>query len=328
MKPGCTARTLHIANGTSVTGSLDPVAVPGQRMIWCDPLHDGPVPGDVSDEELRRIRATFLAASSAGAGAADEILRQLQRADEHVAAAYQHDEVVLWYEHDLFDQLNLIHLLDRLSHLSPKPTVTLICIDRHPAHPRFKGLGELSTTELTQLLPQRVAVTDEQYAAATAAWRAFRSDDPCAIERFVDADSGTLPYLGAALRRHLEEFPWTTTGLSRREARALSLIRDGHSTTWALFRHFDGDDRAFYISDTALLDVLRGLAAATPPLIEIGHAAADPDSLPNVPVALTSAGASVPASVHGIEKWLGGVYISGRGPTWRWNPLESRLIYA
>ncbi len=322
------ARTLHIANGSSVTGSLDPIAVPGDRMIWCDPLHDGPVPGDVSDAELRRIRATFLAGSGGAPADRDQILRELERADQQIAAAAQYDEVILWYEHDLFDQLNLIHLLDRLSRVSPKPDITLICIGEHPAHPRFKGLGELSTPELTALLPQRTAVTDEQYASATAAWQAFRSNDPRAIERFLDADTGPLPFLGAALRRHLEEFPWTTTGLSRHEGRALSLIKDGCTTTWELFRHFDGDDRAFYITDTSLMDVVKRLAMATPPLVEIDGSISEADGLPNARLSLSSAGAHVSAALHGIEKWLGGVYISGRGPTWRWDPGENRLIHA
>lgn len=321
------ARTLHIANGSSVTGSLDPVAVPGDRMIWCDPLHDGPVPGDVSDDELRGIRATFLAGSGAAPADRDEILRELERADQQVATAAQYDEVILWYEHDLFDQLNLIHLLARLSGVSPKPAVTLICINQHPAHPRFKGLGELSTAELTALLPQRVPVTDEQYASATASWRAFRSSDPRAIEQFLDADTGALPFLGAALRRHLEEFPWTTTGLSRSEGRALTLIRDGYTTTWELFRQFD-DDRAFHITDTGLMDVVRRLARAAPPLVEIDGADSGSDGLPQARLSLSSAGTQASDALHGIEKWLGGVYISGRGPTWRWDPKANRLIYA
>jgi hypothetical protein len=35
----------------------------------------------------------------------------------------------------------------------------------------------------------------------------------------------SLPFLAAALRRHLEEFPWTTDGLSRTERQ----IRDGNT---------------------------------------------------------------------------------------------------
>jgi hypothetical protein len=130
------------------------------------------------------------------------------------------------------------------------------------------------------------------------------------------------------LRRHLEEFPWTTTGLSRREGRALLLIRDGYTTTWELFRHFDDDDRAFYITDTALMDVVRRLANAAPPLIQAGAAVGDSDGLPNVRLSLSSAAAHVSNGGHGIEKWLGGVHIPGRGPTWHWDPQGNRLIYA
>jgi hypothetical protein len=319
-------RTLHIANGTSVTTTLDPIAVPGDRMIWCDPLHDGPVPANVSDAELRRVRAAFLASSS-GATSHDDILRELERADRQVAESAKYDEVILWYEHDLFDQLNLIQLLERLSRVSPRPTVTLICIDAHPDHPRFKGLGELSATELTALLPGRAAVTDAQYASATAAWAAFRSPDPRDVERWLEADRGALPFLGPALRRHLEEFPWTTTGLSRREGRLLGLLRNGERTSWELFRQVDGDDRRFYVTDTALRDLLVRLANATPPLVDLGSW---PESagLPDVVVKLSTAGAELSSDLHGIEKWLGGVHITGRGPAWRWDPAGKRLIHA
>jgi hypothetical protein len=321
-------RTLHIANGTSVTGTLDPIAVPGDRMIWCDPLHDGPVPADVPDAELRRVRAAFLAGSSAAPEASrEEILVELERADQQVADAARYDEVVLWYEHDLFDQLNLIQLLERLSRVSPRPVVTLICIDAHPNHPRFKGLGELSATELTALLPRRAAVTDAQYVSASTAWRAFRSPDPRDIERWLETDTGALPFLAPALRRHLEEFPWTTTGLSRREGRALALLRNGDQTTWELFRQFDGDDRTFYVTDTSLLEVLTRLASATPPLVEMGQLPDESAGLPNVPVKLSPAGAQLSGDLHGIKKWLGGVYITGRGPAWRWDPAGKRLIH-
>ena len=322
-------RTLHIANGTSVTGTLDPIAVPGDRMIWCDPLHDGPVPANVPDDELRRVRAAFLAGSIAASEASrDDILRELERSDRQVANAAQYDEVILWYEHDLFDQLNLIQLLERLARVSPRPSVTLICIDAHPSHPTFKGLGELSATELTALLPRRAAVTDAQYASASAAWRAFRSPDPRDIERWLETDNAALPFLAPALRRHLEEFPWTTTGLSRREHRAVALLRHGDLTTWELFRQFDGDDRTFYVTDTSLLEVLRRLASATPPLVELGEVPVESAGLPNVLVKLSSAEAEPSRDLRGIKKWLGGVYITGRGPAWRWDPADKRLIHA
>ena len=58
--------------------------------------------------------------------------------DDHAA----YDELVLWFEHDLFDQLNLIQLLSRVGRdrVVPKP-VSLISIDSYPGHPQLQGPG-------------------------------------------------------------------------------------------------------------------------------------------------------------------------------------------
>ena len=54
---------LHVVNGHDTTDLIDLSDVPGRTMVWCDPLHDGPVPGGVSDPELIDVRAAFLASS-------------------------------------------------------------------------------------------------------------------------------------------------------------------------------------------------------------------------------------------------------------------------
>ena len=52
---------LHVANGHSTTGTIREAGIPGLLSIWADPLHEGPVPGDISDEELIDVRASHLA---------------------------------------------------------------------------------------------------------------------------------------------------------------------------------------------------------------------------------------------------------------------------
>ena len=51
---------LHVANGHATTGLIELANLPGRTMVWCDPLHDGPVPGGLSDDELIRVRAGHL----------------------------------------------------------------------------------------------------------------------------------------------------------------------------------------------------------------------------------------------------------------------------
>ena len=56
-------RLLHVANGHCTTGLIELSGVPGRTMVWCDPLNEGAGSGNVSDEELLRMRAEFLAGS-------------------------------------------------------------------------------------------------------------------------------------------------------------------------------------------------------------------------------------------------------------------------
>ena len=107
-----TPRFHHVANGTSTTDLIERAGLPGTRSIWADPLHDGPVPAGLSDRELMAVRAAHLADGN-GAPVA-EIAAELARWRTALDDAGAYDELVLWYEHDLFDQLNLIQVLDRI----------------------------------------------------------------------------------------------------------------------------------------------------------------------------------------------------------------------
>ncbi|HXW06985.1 MAG TPA: hypothetical protein VD833_17260 [Vicinamibacterales bacterium] len=59
MTAAASRRFLHVANGTCTTDTIE--AAGRTRSIWADPLHDGPVPGGLSDSELLEVRRQFLA---------------------------------------------------------------------------------------------------------------------------------------------------------------------------------------------------------------------------------------------------------------------------
>jgi hypothetical protein len=331
-------RFLHVANGDCTTSLIHEAGLPGTLSVWADVLHDGPVPGGLSDEELLPIRAKFLADDSSAGGGRDgeaaDVAAGLMRWRAVIQDTSAYDELVLWYEHDLFDQLNLIQLLALIGQRPPVgKRVSLICIGSFPGRDRFKGLGELTAAELAPLLDTRQPVTQAQYALATRAWDAFRASDPRALEALVRGDAGgsaggnadmaALPFLEAALRRHLEEFPWTTDGLSRTERRLMELAAAGPIAFADAFPRVHEGETAFYIADDSLLAVIERLAASTPPLMVSGNA-----------LTLTDTGRAVLAgeidrvSHCGIDRWLGGVHLDGRCATWRWNPETRRIVLA
>jgi hypothetical protein len=102
---------LHISNG-------DATDVPGtglaRRVVyWRDVLHEGPVP-EVAVAELRRIRVGFLAGYE-GVERAGTMRRFAER--DQALEAGRDGEYVLWFEADLYDQLQLTEILARLAGL-------------------------------------------------------------------------------------------------------------------------------------------------------------------------------------------------------------------
>jgi hypothetical protein len=197
---------LHITNGDCAVAVISQV-VQGTILPWRDVLHEGPVRAGLSLEELSAERARFIAA--AGWSAFAEAKQSFEQRDATFRRAGEHDEIVLWFEHDLYDQLQLIQVLDGLAELRGPP-ISLVC--------EAEYLGTMEPARAAELFSLRSPLTRRHFQEAQAAWAAFRSPDPTRID---PNRSKALQFLGAALRRHLEEFPWTTDGLSRSERQIL-----------------------------------------------------------------------------------------------------------
>src|SRR5918998_4944111 len=123
---------------------MERAGLAGDLLAWRDVLHEGPVP-PYSPDELRRVRAEYLA--TLGGGEPTAVEDELRARDERLADAIASLEpVVLWFEHDLYDQLQLLQILSGLPDLPTR--VELICIGTFPGRPDFRGLCELDPEEL------------------------------------------------------------------------------------------------------------------------------------------------------------------------------------
>jgi hypothetical protein len=325
-----TARFLHVANGTCTTRLIEASGIPGTRSIWADPLYEGPVPGGLSDEELLDVRARYLdpPPGDSYVGTVDDLRVWRQTIEAHDA----YDELVLWFEHDLFDQLNLVQLLTWIrKRLPDRKVVSLVCIGSFPGHPGFKGLGELTPDDLASLLETRRRVSEAQYRQAEEAWRAFRSATPEALDSLRQTETTALPYLAPAIRRFLQEYPSTTDGLSRSERRLLRLADRGPIDLAAAFPRMHEDEDVYYITDGSLAALAETLSATSPPLISVARGGDSDGLLLRGAVALTDAGRDVLAgrrdrvATCGIDRWLGGVHLQAGFAIWRWDDQHERI---
>jgi len=171
-EPSTTPRLLHVLNGDSVRMTLEHSDVPGAFAPYADILHEGPVPRASGSAAWRETRARFLV--EGGYGTYAEALRTYEQWDASLAAFADYDEVVLWFEHDLFDQLLLLRHLDWFSHRDlGTTTLSLICIGEFPGFDDFHGLGELDADPLASLLGTRQRVSAGQLALGRRGWQAF-----------------------------------------------------------------------------------------------------------------------------------------------------------
>ena len=324
----------HVANGSSTTTLIERAGLPGSCSIWADPLHDGPVPAELSDRELMEMRARFLAD---GEHAIPEVIAELERWRAAIDDASSYDELVLWYEHDLFDQLNLIQLLDRIGPAAASARrVSLVSIDSFPGRPDFRGLGELTPEDIASLFDTRRPIVESQLALAARAWSAFRSPDPRAIEALLLTDTRPLPFLAAALSRHLRELPSTRDGLSRFELSILDLASEEPVSIWDAFHRVSNGETAFYLGDSSFWRLVESLAAgaADHALLDLTLESAFGAALPRGHLSLTETGRAVLAgdldrvTAIGIDRWLGGVHLEGRGPIWRFDDATKRVVFA
>jgi DNA-binding transcriptional MerR regulator len=330
--------TLHVTNGDSVGKTLRRTALGGAVLSWQDVLHEGPVPAGTR-AALRSARAEFLAAC--GWGRRGTIRAGLERRDRQLADALAVGrEVVFWFEHDLFDQLQLIDALSLVAGAGVDPaSVELIVVGSFPGKPRFRGLGELNADELESLWPQRRPATPEVLSAAVLAWRALRAPDPTALAELALSGTPELPFLAAALVRLLEELPGAGDGLSAVERRALRAVEAGARSAEDAFAVAQDEEAAPFLGDAWFFRTLSILGRGESRLLE--SAAGEPLAAPpplgeweafgGAGLRLTALGRRVlggkadRVELLGIDRWVGGVHLLP-GAVWRWDAQARALV--
>ncbi|WP_234274419.1 DUF1835 domain-containing protein [Billgrantia zhangzhouensis] len=215
--------TLHIRCGSDIEYSLRTVGFEGDFLEFSDPFCIGPL-CDLPPEELMRLRASFLAKVS---GMAErDALARLRKGYEALEELEGYERLVLWFEHDSYDQLILAYLLHRLHENPPRARVELVAVESVPGVARFIGLGQLAPDLLAWLWHQRRPVEAPLLKLGTQVWQALTADDPEPLKALAVTGMPPLPMMGRALVRYLQERPAVDTGLGLTERLTLEIVHD------------------------------------------------------------------------------------------------------
>ena len=308
---------LHVLNGDSARIGLEQSGIPGEIVVWPDVLYEGPTPL-ATGEEWIAARTAHLAGVSDRA--VDDVSARYRRDDAVLESFREHDEIVFWFEHDLFDQLLLIRHLWWMGERGARSAggetrFSLVCKDAY--------LGLLKPETFPALFADRRVITEAQITLGSQAWTAFCRDDPSRLPAFATAVLPDLPFLPAAMRRFLEEYPSTLNGLSRTEAQILRVASDGPLSVGKAFRESAALEEAVFMGDLSFFAIVKGLAYARQPLLSIDGPSNDSVSFVEKSIRVTEAGRAVQAgradhiALNGIDRWMGGVHLTPER-LWRW----------
>ncbi len=328
---------IHIHNGDCSANIAKTSSLPGEHSAWRESLITGPTPAQVSGDEWRSVRAGHL--SEAYGVDLQECGRGLLDQEKKLWSFEEHEEVVLWFEPDLFCQINLLYLLNWFAQQDTGNTrLSLICIGEFPGKENFRGLGELNAEQMASLFPARQQVTSAQLKLAERAWAAYCSADPTDVEKVVESDTALLPFLSQALKAHLRRFPSTKNGLGSIENRGLELIHGGLTAFIDVFPRFGDAEPVYGLGDAQFWLALQRMSRGSQPLLRIdngrnGGRELTPDIVHNAEFEITETGKSVLSGeadfveLNGIDLWLGGVHLSPNN-LWRWNESSETLVSA
>lgn len=250
--------TLHITNGDSTVELLKAANLAGTYLPWRDVLHMGPVPMTDNLAQLSQIRADYLA--SLGWGDQDALLSDFKRRDDQLAQFGLFDEVILWFEHDLYDQLQLIQLLSWFEQHNPdKQDIMLI----NPG----KYLGHHRVDEVPNLLAIQQVVTDQQLLLAKQAWFAFRQKDTSQWQDLLNQNTSSLPFLSKAIMRSIGELPNPQSGINQTEKMMLNAINKGFNTPASLFKQYCQEEEDMFLGDMGFFWFLKQLQIDQPSLV-------------------------------------------------------------
>jgi hypothetical protein len=323
---------LHIHNGNSSAETARNARIPGEHLAWREALACGPAPANLSDDEFLELRAQHLTgAYHVDVGACARELRRQQQALNRFG---DHEEVVLWFEHDLFCQVHLVYLLNWFAQRDLGQTkLSLICIDQFSGVDDFRGLGQLNESQLESLLPQRREISEAQLQLGHKAWASYSSSTPELVEDLISTKTDALPFLKPAFTKHLERFPSVRNGLGRIENILLELIAGGHHDFKSLFAAFQQREPVYGFGDAQIFLHLTGLSKGPHLSLTMSNPDAGMDSsqIAEHSFELTEHGTRIFNSeadfvrVNGIDLWLGGVHLQGETAAWRWDEAAKTL---
>ena len=204
---------LHITNGDSTTNYLKKLKFSGDFITWREMLCEGKTTTDVGSESFWKNRYDFF--KSSYKISKQKFIDYTVKEYRSLCNKKNTKEIVLWFEHDLFCQINMIAVLSWLKRYRKGYHISLVCSGKIGGSKKMFSLSELNEKQIQNHFKNRVNLTEDDIEYADYIWQLYCSDSPLRLETVYKFNPmSPFSYLATALEAHLKRFPSIENGLN------------------------------------------------------------------------------------------------------------------
>ncbi len=224
------ASVLHITNGDSTTNYLKELNFQGTIVTWREMLCEGKTEVNVGSELFWKSRFDFLKTSYkiTKKQFIDFTLKEYR----NLCNQKTQEEIVLWFEYDLFCQVNMLAVISWLKRYRKGRKISLVCSGKIQNSTKLYGLSELSEAQLREQYQDKIVLSIDDIEYADYVWQLYCSNNPIQLQNVHQYQpSKTFKYLADGLLAHLQRFPSIKNGLNNIENKVLDIASNTKLTS-------------------------------------------------------------------------------------------------
>ena len=196
-------KTVHILNGDSTASILKESGISGDMIVWREMLCEGPLSKTIGSDRFWTLRYAFFEAELAVKKLEyyDKIIKELVPIED--LSGY--DEVVLWFEHDLFCQVNLMALCTYLlAYYRKDLSYYLVCVGTEKNKENLQTLADYSSKEYQKLYEEKTKLSRHDLLFAQDCWEKYVANDLQELKAFNFDKKNKFKYFQLAIDQHLK----------------------------------------------------------------------------------------------------------------------------
>lgn len=241
----------HILNGDALAEKF-PSDLGGKMIVIREVFMDGPVDNHYNETYWLR-RADFIS-QTFNAGT-DEYAAKFRSQLELLDDVKNGDEVCLWFEDDLFCQVNMWFTVNYLmSRVQPE----FYRVFPEPDDRLWKGFGEAEEKELRNLYHRRQSFTSNDSALGVQLWNAYVSGDQKELKQLALRETRAMRFLPVVIEAHLARLHPDES--ERQPHKVLrEIIHEGNKSFEDIFAAFSRRAGIYGYGDLQIKNILSGL---------------------------------------------------------------------